>query len=357
MPERRPTEPADPARPAGAARSALDVARLATVPPRVLIGLMALLAALVLFAELPGRPLILHVLQKLAHPAVIGAIALGLLGVEYQRDPATRPLPNQYLRAFALATSIGALTELGQLFTHRDPSLRDIWFDARGAACALAFAMTFDARWRPVLTGAWRAGCALAGGALAALILTPLMWTAAGYAERSVRHPALFTPNSNLDLLFVGLTASAPELAHPPTSIARSGQELALRVPLQARPYAGLTLDEPSPDWRGHERLVIEVGNAGRSDLSLRLRVHDRTHDWTASDRFNGELRVAAGQRTTFSFPLTQIAAGPRGRPLDLGHVAGLALYRVGLEGPRDFWLFRIALQDAQPTPVPATDR
>ena len=117
MPDQPSAEQADGAAGTDAARSALDVARLAMVPPRVLAGLMALLAGLVLFAELPGRPLILHSLQKLAHPMVFGAIACGLLAIEFQRARPARSVPAQYLRSFTLAVLIGALTELAQLFS------------------------------------------------------------------------------------------------------------------------------------------------------------------------------------------------------------------------------------------------
>lgn len=346
MPEPPPTGPSEPSGQDGGRRPRLDIARLATLAPRTIIVLMALLAGLVLFAELPGRPLYLHVLQKLAHPSVFGAIALGMLALQLQRPERDQRIGMQYLNAFLVATLAGALTELAQLFTHRDPSVRDVGLDARGAGCALMLALCFDSRWRstwcPSLT---RAIAAVTCAALAGWILTPLAWTVGGYALRADRFPVLFTPATNLDLLFVGLTAGSPELGRPPGAIARSPQELALRVPLQARPYAGMTLDEPSEDWRGYDRLVVEVGNAGRNDLLLHLRIHDRAHDWTATDRFNGEIRLPAGQRKTFEFPLEAIANGPHDRPLDLEQIAGVALYRAGPEGPREFWLFRVELR------------
>ncbi|MCX7058106.1 MAG: VanZ family protein [Proteobacteria bacterium] len=337
--------PSDTA-PERAPTSALDVMHLRAVQPQLLIAVMVALAGLVLLGELPGRPLILHALQKLAHPTVFGLIAIGVLALEQQRMTAARPLWLQYLLALLVATGIGALTELGQLFTHRDPSLRDMLLDARGTTCALAYAAVFDNRCRagvrPVLRRS--ASWVIALG-MTALILTPLAWTAAGYAQREWRFPILFAPASRLDLLFVGLTSSAPELSRVPGAIARAAQETGLRVPLQSRPYAGVTLDEPSADWRGYRILAVEVGNNGRTDLTLRLRIHDRQHDWTATDRYNGELRLAAGQRRTFEIALADVERGPRGRLLDLGHVAGVSLYRAGPEGPGSFWLHRIALR------------
>ena len=326
--------------------SGLDVARLRSIRPRLLLGLMVALSGLVLFGELPGRPLILHTLQKLAHPAVFGLIAVCLLAFEQQRAGGARPVVMQYVRALLFAIALGGMTELGQLFTHRDPSLRDMLLDARGAACALVWATLFDARcragWRPALR---RAIGLLVAVALSALILSPLAWASAGYAQRAWRFPTLFTPATRLDLLFIGLTASTPELAKVPPNVARAPHELALRVPLQSRPYAGVTLDEPSPDWRGFHVLVVEASNATRTDLTVHLRIHDRSHDWTAPDRYNTEFRLAAGSRGSFEFPLEDIQHGPSGRLLDLGHVAGVALYRAGPEGPREFWLHRIELR------------
>ena len=58
----------------------------------------------------------------------------------------------------------------------------------------------------------------------------------------------------------------------------------------------------------------------------------------------------------TVEFPIDAMRIAPNGRPLDLSHVAGVALYRVGPEGPREFWLYRVELRrvgaDATATPA-----
>lgn len=323
-----------------------DVARLTVIRPPFLVVAILGLALLVVFGELPGRPLLLHVLQKLGHPAVFGMIALGVLVLERQRAGARRGVWFDYLLAFAVAVTIGGATELGQIFTHRDPSLRDIGLDARGAACALALAAAFDIRCR---SGRWaRHGRTLyvaLAALLGAVILTPLAWTIAGYTVRSLRFPTLFVPATRLDLLFVSSTAGKLERMQIPPALARAAGETALRVPLIARPYAGVTLDEPQPDWSGYRTLAVEVTNPGRAELMLTVRVHDRAHNGTFDDRFQAEVAIPAGSRQTLEFPLETIRTAPRGRALDLAHLAGVMLFRNGPDGPREFWLHRVELR------------
>ena len=332
--------------PAAPAIPRLDIARLTVIRPPFLVAAILSLALLVVFVELPGRPLILHVVQKLGHPGVFGTIALGVLVLARQRPAAGRATWVDYLLAFLIAVAIGGATEIGQIFTHRDPSLRDVGLDARGAACALALAAAFDVRCRQRLhPGRWRALFLATAGVLAALILTPLAWTVAGYALRAERFPTLFVPASRLDLVFLSGTSGRLERFALPAPLARSPGEMALRVPLVTRPYAGVTLDEPRPDWNDYRTLVIEVTNPGRTDLDFNVRVHDRDHNYLFEDRFNAEVSIPAGRRQTLEFPLDAIRAAPRGRPLDLGHVAGVVLFRTGPDGPREFWLHRVELR------------
>jgi hypothetical protein len=323
-----------------------DVARLTVIRPPFLVAAILGLALLVVFGELPGRPLILHVLQKLGHPSVFGAIALGVLVLERQRGGARRAVWLEYLGAFAVAVAIGGATELGQIFTHRDPSLRDIGLDARGAACVLALAAACDVRCRPQRWARRARPLYFAVAALlGAVILTPLAWTAAGYVLRGQRFPALFVPASRLDLLFVSTTAGRLDLIPVPPAAAAAAGEMALRVPLIARPYPGVSLDEPEADWTGYHTLVVEVTNPGRTELMLTVRVHDRAHNLTYDDRFNAEVAIAGGARRTLEFPLATIRAAPRGRELDLARIAGVQMFRAGPDGPREFWLHRVELR------------
>jgi VanZ family protein len=297
----------------------------------------------VVFASLPPRPVIFQVLQKLAHPTVFGLIAISVLVLELKRAVPLRPPALGYLIAFAVAVAIGGATEVGQMFTHRDPSLRDVGLDARGALCALAFAAAFDRRLRAGRRPRRARALYLSlGAALAVVIAVPLGWAVASYANRYRNFPVLFTPASALDLYFI-----APA-AHPVKRVPLAGSgagRYALRVPLVGRPYAGVAFIEPSSDWRGYTTLVVEVTNPGPADLDINVRVHDRHHDQSHADRYNAHYSIAAGERRVIAAPLAAIERAPRGRAMDLAHIAGIVLFRAGDGGPPAFLLHRIALE------------
>ena len=324
----------------------VDIAHLVSIRSRVLLALIVALALLVVFAELPGRPLILHTLQKLGHPSVFGVIAVSALILLRQRPGQGRAAWIDYLLALAVAVVIGGATEVAQIFAHRDPALRDVGLDARGASCALAFAATFDYRCRPSRFGkVLRAIYAIAGIGLAIVILTPLGWSIAAYANRIDRLPILFIPERRLDVFFVSVAGAPLERVRVPAPYARRTGEMTLRVPLLARPYPGVNLDEPSPDWRRYRTLVVDVTNPGRADLDLTIRVHDRAHAGGFDDRFNASMLIPARQRLTLEFPIATIEAAPKGRRIDLSHIAGVILFRAGPGGTREFWLNRVELR------------
>ncbi len=182
-------------------------------------------------------------------------------------------------------------------------------------------------------------------GLVALITLAPLAWVSSAYVSRALTTPTLFAPRSELDLLLVSLTDTSPELAKLPAAFANRPGEKALRVPLTSRPYAGVALDEPTADWRGYQTLRIDVTNPTRSELPLRIRVQDRIHDGSVTDRFEGTERLAPGTRRTIEIPLEKISAAPQNRRLDLGQVSTVFLYKAGGEGAREMWLSRISLQ------------
>src|SRR5688572_20168691 len=85
-------------------------------------GAAVILLAAVVFVPVPGRGQWLKVLQDFGHAPAFGCIALAaLFWVRTSRTPAW----GQYLIAFAVAVTLGGLTELAQFVVKRDPS----WYD------------------------------------------------------------------------------------------------------------------------------------------------------------------------------------------------------------------------------------
>lgn len=323
----------------GTPAARLDVAALARLPRAFLYAAIPALASLVLFAGLPARPVILHVIEKLGHPGVFALIALCCLALRLQGRPDRPPLVD-YLLAFGVCLALGGATEAGQMFTDRSPALADVGLDARGAICALACAAAFDRRvWNRRGAAAWRWGFGLCGGAVALLIAMPLIDAGAAYLNRASQFPLLFAPRSARDLYFLESGSAAPELAASAEGTGRT-----LHVPLAEEPFDGVALAEPAPDWQGQRELVVDVTNPGADELRLTVRVDDRASDGRYQDRFNAEYAIGAGRRRVVRIPLAEIASAPLGRRLDLGHIARVVVFRAATGARGEFLLNAVAL-------------
>ena len=279
---------------------------------------------LVVFATFHEPTHFAHTLQKLAHPVTFGAVALLFLTLLQERAPRDFRC---YVAAFALTVLCGAATEVAQAFVARDPSLLDVLRDALGASTALAgFAALIpgaDARGR----GAWRALGALFAFVGCAVMLTPLLISLAAYAHRDLQFPTLLQSCSRLDRYFlsgVGADLKVVQSTGPTASPCAS----AFVAEFGAAPYAGMSIDEPYPDWHAAHTLVLDVRNPGESDLSMVVRVHDRAHNHQFLDRFNREFTLHARERLEVAIPIAEIEQAPAGRPMNLSQIAGIMVFR-----------------------------
>jgi VanZ family protein len=283
------------------------------------------LLSLVVFAKFHEPTRFLHTLQKLAHPITFGAVALLFLTLLRRQTPRRF---GSYLVAFTLTVLCGAGTEVTQGFVGRDPALLDVLRDALGASTALAGFATLvpgsDARGR----GGWRVIGALVAFVGCAIMVAPISISLAAYARRDLRFPTLFEACSALDRYFV-LGGGANVNFAPSTGSTTSQCGSALRVELSTAPYAGIMLEEPYPDWRTANTLVLDLRNSGEIDLPLAIRVHDRAHNLQFRDRFNREFTLRAHERLEIAIPITEIERAPADRLLDLSRIAGVAVFRA----------------------------
>lgn len=323
------------------------------VPPlRPIVGVIiaALLLSAVFLLTMPDELLWQRVLEDSGHGPVFAGFAFVLLWMWAPPAESAVRSPQQYWQVFAIAVALGVGTELAQWFMpERNVSARDALHDAAGAILGLAAFWGLE-RWRARRQGAhieFTRGALVASLALAsfALLAWPILECARAYAERARAWPALLPLGEPAASVFVNSERARRSWERLPDPYARAsdGPSLRLSFGQGERPY--LQLPEPVPDWSGHDVLVFDVTNASAQDISVVLRILDRTHDWTAADRFNQGLVIPAATRTTIRISLEAVAAAPRSRRMDMTAIADVMLFAAQPLDAGDLYVTRIALE------------
>lgn len=256
------------------------------------------LATALLLMPLPGNllsrwPALGRELQDLGHPLLFAWLAHAGFSYLRQRLPAPSMLP--WVLVLGAAAAYGAGIEFAQQFVARTASGKDLLNDMLGAA----FALLLHARAENPARMA-RRGLAVLAAAAAGLAVAPVAIVLAAYVNRMMRAPLLWDSDA---VLFA-------RLSH-----------------WQGGRYPGLVLEEPAPDWRAWRTLEVRLSNPGEEAVPITVRVHDRRHDRTFADRYNGRFSLDPGSSRTIRIPLGQIAAAPAGRTMDLGNIRGVMVF------------------------------
>jgi hypothetical protein len=310
--------------------------------------LAAALLLFLFFGDAPERTLFWDALFDAGHVPLFGLLALAALRQLRARFPGVAP-QRAWWAAFGTLAAAGALTELLQNFqSNRDPSFADFSRDVAGAGAFLLGAAAF-----PRLSGgaSWAAAPRIRRAALAVALLLVLFSvgqlasTVAVLAARRAAMPTLFALDGSWwerRLVRPGRSTLTPN-ARPPELAAGFGEPLA-RLDLEPALYSGVTFDEPSPDWRGYERLLFTVVSDLEAPLRLTVRVHDARHDQRYEDRFNRTLTIAPGVNRVV-IPLVDIRTAPDRREMDLSRIRGIVLFVGRLSVPARIYLGPIRLE------------
>lgn len=229
---------------------------------------------------------------------------------------------------------LGLLVEGGQSLVGRNPSLADVFRNLVGAWTVLVF-------WPGVLT--LTRGRVLVRLAVAGLVALELMrWL--GPVVNDVRLgwqvPVLFDQQSAAALdNWGGQVAWHSDVDRELENV--------MQISLGTARYSGARLDRLPGDWRGYETLSFRLYNPDDTELALTLRINDRAHDrdgYAHNDRFNTPLTVEPGWNQ-YRLSLSDIAAAPRARTMDMHQISQLAIFTSRLEQPRDVFLDDLRLE------------
>jgi hypothetical protein len=288
----------------------------------ILMAVAGGLIAAALFLPIPGDTGLLRDIQNIGHAPAFVVITLLVEGVLSLLPWRVGAIERYALRISAVAV-LAVATEAAQIPLSRDADWGDIFMNLAGGAIGIALVAAFDR----ALTRRLRLGA----GAVATLGGLGIAFSALTVLEAHFRKLSAFP------LIVSGSTCAQVELLVPqssqiecdslPPQWAHVEGERGARVVLMTGQWPGFAIDEPVADWSGYRELVLDLVNPGSTPLDLVIRVHDRDHDFEASDRFNRAFRLPAESRTAVRIDLDEVREAPMGRELDLRRVRGVVVY------------------------------
>jgi hypothetical protein len=309
---------------------------------RLLGGLAALSALTLAQALLPANEetMLRSSVFDAGHVLLFGLVALlalWILGGAIPSEDRGRFVP--YGLALLLVVLLGLGTEFLQMFAERDAGLGDFVRDVIGGVAALLAAFALDRRrWSiPVFA---RVLVLILAATIAVAGMRESVFVYRDYGRRDASFPTLCGFDAPWEMRFVrGQNAELTRVPPPEGWDEARGQ--VGRLSLGRADYPGLALKETFPDWTGFDALEFLIWS--EEPVELVVRVHDRAHDQRYTDRFNRTIQVAPGANR-FRIPLEEIAEGPAQRRLDLGSVAGVAVFADRPAEPFTVWLDEIRL-------------
>jgi hypothetical protein len=289
-------------------------------------------------AKVPAEGLWLQSFLNSLHVFVFAVVVLLLFA-------ATKAIPNLSITRRATITliatfALGIVSEAAQISGPRDASLEDLFSNWLGASGTLLVAIAFLPK--TLANNKSRLSVSLAGLAILAFALFPLLKVSAAYAEQYIQKPVLVSFDSLLPRTFVRPQHSTLTIVKLP-----SGNEVVGRVSLTDGAWPGLIIHDIWPDWSPYSELVVDLHLDAEAPLEIHFRVHDKQHqvgEQPYNDRFNLTRELQPG-RQTLRIPLEQIRIAPRDREMDLSQIAGMVLFCSTGQAGRDFQLVEIRLE------------
>ena len=104
-----------------------------------------------------------------------------------------------------------------------------------------------------------------------------------------------------------------------------------------ARPGAGVMVQEPFTDWRGYNTLQVQIYSLLDQPKEVELRIDDKRAEKQRGDRTDLTLVVQPGYNR-YEIPMEEIRQGPSGRRLRLHKIRRVGIFSKGSEEP--FMLF-----------------
>jgi VanZ family protein len=297
---------------------------------RGLLFLAAVIALLwILATGRPPRPSLMWTLvYDLGHIPLFGVMAVCLFEASRALLGSGRVRGGtHYLVAFVLVAAISLLSELAQLgVVGREAQARDAVHNMIGAGAFLALRAVWD-------RSRWGQGDALhrqlllvAAGLVLLLAFWPLVLLSWHYGMRQAAFPTLADFDSAWQQPFLYAPRVEREVVPAPAGWTGHAGRPVTRVTFGPRPWPGIIIREPYPDWRGYDKLRFQVYSELTETRPIVLWIEDVTHNDRRSDRYERTFTVQPGLND-FSVKLDRVRNAPAGREMALDQISFMMLF------------------------------
>jgi len=313
----------------------------------LLLGGAAIGIAVQLLAGCPSGSMLWSAAFDTAHIPLYGFVAVAILYAlaVFASKPNRSPWWD-YALALAASTALGALTELVQGLGLGDADILDFVRDIVGGGAFLLMALAFDRRMFPrsPLTHRRRSALGLLAAAILAASFVPLTTLALACLQRNAAFPLLADFDDSWEGKFIHTRDAELEIATPPAGWGHAAGDRAARITFASGDYPALLITEPYPDWRGYDRLVIDVYSELDHALTLALRMDDAGQKEEHGNQFNRRLVIQPGVNR-IAIPLAEVEQGERGRSLDMGRMHSVVLFALRPVEAFSVWVDGVRLE------------
>ena len=297
---------------------------------RGLLFLAAVVALLwILATGRPPRPTLMWILAyDLGHIPLFGVMAVCLFEASRALLGSGRVRGGtHYLVAFVLVAAISLLSELAQLgVVGREAQARDAVHNMIGAGAFLALRAVWDrSRWGQGDT-LHRQLLLVAAALVLLLAFWPMVLLSWHYGMRQAAFPMLADFDSAWQQPFLYAPRVEREIVPAPEGWTGHAGQPVTRVTFGPRPWPGIIIREPYPDWRGYEKVRFDVYSELTETRLIVLWIEDDAHNDRRSDRYERSFTVEPGLNE-FSVTLDRVRNAPAGRDMAMDQISFMMLF------------------------------
>ena len=274
----------------------------------------------------PHRYILLKLLS-LGHIPLFGLIAWTVLLAINLKKPVISDWPIwSYVAAFLFTLGISFMSELVQIITPRDASIKDFFLNSLGSSVFLGAGLLWANQEFSKRYGSWHKRLRFIFAAVTIILcvfaVRPLVLIAIDEIQKKESFPVIasFETKRELKRWEGGNNDLRLSQEH-----VKDGQ-YSLRVALAPGKYSGIHIAHPPNDWRGFNSFDFTVFNQSEKSLNIMLKIFDWEHNYEYSDRFNRLIRLKPGENN-ISIPFRDIASAPEKRKMRMDKIGQVSFF------------------------------